>query len=262
MVDTPLADVGVLVTRPAHQAAELVAAIETAGGTAIRFPVIEIVPRSPQDVAEDASGLAEPDVVIFVSSNAVEHGLVWSGSGAIAAVGPATAAAIKAAARIVDIRPADGYDSESLLAEPALHDVSGKTVRIVRGNSGRELLADTLRVRGATVDYLSVYARQVPTYAPDEVAALAEHWQDGDIDVTTAMSVESLRNLITLVPDSCRRLLAETPLVTPAARVLKEAQESLPGCPVSLAGGPGADDMIKAIATAKALGHHRSGQNS
>jgi uroporphyrinogen-III synthase len=262
MTDVPLAGVGVLVTRPAQQSAGLIGAIEAAGGNAIAFPVIEIAPRSPQDVEADVATLADPDIVIYVSSNAVEHGLAWTIGGAIAAVGPATAAAIESAARIVDIRPAAGYDSESLLAEPALNDVDGKTVRIVRGASGRELLADTLRARGATVDYLPVYDRRMPSHRAEDIAALAGRWQAGDIDVTTVMSVESLRNLILLVPEFCQQVLAETPLVTPAARVLKEAQERLPGCPVSLATGPSADEMVSAITAISTLGHHRSGQNS
>jgi uroporphyrinogen-III synthase len=262
MTDAPLAGVGVLVTRPAQQSAGLIKAIEAAGGNAIAFPVIEIVPRSPQDIEADVAALDDPDIVIYVSSNAVEHGLAWTTDGAVAVVGPATAAAIEAAARIVDIRPANGYDSESLLAEPALNDVAGKTVRIVRGNGGRELLADTLRERGATVDYLPVYERRMPAHSTADVEALVGRWQAGDIDVTTVMSVESLRNLIALVPDSCHHLLAKTPLVTPAARVLKEAQESLPDCIITLATGPSADEMVGAIAAVPALGHNRSGQNS
>ena len=262
MTDAPLTGVGVLVTRPAQQSAGLIAAIEAAGGKSIPFPVMEIVPRSPQDIEADVAALTEPDIVIYVSSNAVEHGLAWTNEGAVAVVGPATAAAIEAAARIVDIRPADGYDSEHLLAEPALNDVHGKTVRIVRGNSGRELLADTLRARGASVDYLPVYGRRMPPHSDEDIANLAKHWQDGDIDVTTIMSVESLRNLVSLVPDSCKKSLAETPLVTPAARVIKEAQDRLPGCPVHLAAGPSANEMVSAITAISALGHHRSGQNS
>ena len=75
MADAPLAGIGVLVTRPAGQAAELVAAIEAAGGRSIGFPVIEIAPRSPQAIEADLAGLADPDIVIFISRNAVEHGL-------------------------------------------------------------------------------------------------------------------------------------------------------------------------------------------
>jgi len=259
MPDEPLAGIGVLVTRPTQQAAELVRAIEAAGGRAVCFPVIEITARSHQDVAADAARLAKPDIVIFVSRNAVEHGLEWSNGARIAAVGPATAAAIEAAARVVDVVPSGGFDSESLLAEAVLTDVAGKTIRIIRGNGGRELLAATLRERGAHVDYLEVYRRARPAVGDDEIAALCGRWQRGEIDVVTIMSVESLDNLLAMLPDSCRSLLVETPLVTPAARVLKEAIDRLPGCPAALAAGPGADEMVRAIAT---LGPHASGYRS
>lgn len=259
MADAPLAGVGVLVTRPAGQAGELVAAIEAAGGRSVVFPVIEIAPRSPQDIEAGLASMADPDIVIFISRNAVEHGLAWSGDGAIAAVGPATAAAVEAAARVVDIRPAGGFDSESLLEEPDLRNVRGKTIRIIRGNGGRELLATTLRERGATVDYLEVYSRQAPGYTASDIADIARQLEVGEIGAIVVMSVESLRNLLTLLPRSCHRVLAETPLVTPASRVIKEVADRLPGCPVTLASGPGAEDIVRAIA---ALAPHSSGKNS
>ena len=259
MAEAPLAGIRVLVTRPAGQHEELAAAIEAAGGHSIVFPVIEIAPRSPQEVAADLARLADPDIVVFVSRNAVEHGLAWSGDGAIAAVGPATAAAIEAAARVVDIRPESGFDSESLLAEPSLRDVHGKTVRIIRGNGGRELLATTLRERGATVDYLEVYARRIPEYPEARIADVVKQLESGEIDVVTVMSVESLGNLLALLPASCHGALAKTRLVTPAARVLKELRDRLPGCSALLADGPGSDEIVRAIATAAP---HRSGQNS
>ena len=259
MADTPLAGVGVLVTRPAGQAEELIAAIKAAGGRSIVFPVIEIAPRSPQDIASDLAGLPDPDIVIFVSRNSVEHGLAWSEGGAIAAVGPATASAIEAAARVVDIRPASGFDSESLLEEPALTDVRGKTIRIIRGNGGRELLATTLRERGANVDYLEVYARRTPDYPEAEIADLVRQLEAGDIAVVIVMSVESFHNLLVLLPESCHEALAKTLLVTPAARVIKQVTGRLPGCPATLADGPGADEIVRAIAT---LAPHSSGQNS
>jgi uroporphyrinogen-III synthase len=258
MADAPLEGVGVLVTRPAGQSGELISAIEAAGGRAIVFPVIEIVPRSPQDIASDLAGLPDPDIVIFVSRNAVEHGLAWSGDGAIAAVGPATAAAIEAAARVVDIRPASGFDSESLLEEPALREVRKKTIRIIRGVGGRELLARTLRDRGATVDYLEVYARRTPDYPEAEIANVVRELEAG-LTAVVVMSVESFHNLVALLPASGREALAKSRLVTPAARVIKEVSDRLPGCPTTLADGPGADEIVRAIAT---LAPHSSGQNS
>ena len=259
MADAPLAGVGVLVTRPAAQAGELVSAIEAAGGRSIAFPVIEIAPRDPQRIQADLSGHDDPDIVIFVSRNAVEHGLAWSGDAAIAAVGPATAAAIEAAARVVDIRPASGFDSESLLEEPALKDVRGKTVRIIRGNGGRELLATTLRERGANVDYLEVYARRMPAYTGPQIEAIERQLESGEIGAVVVMSVESFDNLLALLPESCRRALAKSRLVTPASRVIKEIKDRLPDCPATLADGPGADDIVRAIA---APAPHSSGKNS
>ena len=259
MADGPLAGVGVLVTRPVGQSGELVSAIEAAAGRSIIFPVIEIVPRSPQDIESDLRRLGQPDIVIFVSRNAVEHGLAWAGDGTIAAVGPATAAAIEAAARVVDIRPSKGFDSESLLAEPALTAVRGKTIRIIRGVGGRELLASTLRRRGARVDYLEVYARRAPRYTDEEIHGVVRQLEAGDIAVIVVMSVQSFDNLLTLLPDSCHATLAKTPLVTPAARVIKQVSDRLPGCPATLADGPGADEIVRAIAR---LAPHSSGQNS
>jgi uroporphyrinogen-III synthase len=259
MADAPLEGVGVLVTRPEAQAGDLVAAIEAAGGHGIVFPVIEIAPRSPQEIEADLARQANPDIVIFVSRNAVEHGLAWAGDGVVAAVGPATAAAIEAAARVVDIRPASGFDSESLLEEPALKDVRGKTIRIIRGNGGRELLATTLRARGATVDYLEVYARRLPEHAESDVEDVTGKLESREIAAVVVMSVESLRNLLALLPKSSHGAFAETRLVTPAARVIKEIRDRLPGCPAALADGPGADAIVRAIA---AVTPHRSGTNS
>jgi uroporphyrinogen-III synthase len=259
MADAPLAGVTVLVTRPAEQAGDLVAAIEAAGGRSIVFPVIEIAPRSPQAIDAELAGRENPDIVIFISRNAVEHGLAWSGDAAIAAVGPATAAAIEAAARVVHIRPTSGFDSESLLEESALKAVRGKTIRIIRGNGGRELLATTLRERGAHVDYLEVYARRLPDHPESEIDAVGQQLTAGEIGAVVVMSVESLHNLLALLPESCRPAFAKTRLVTPACRVIKEVAGRLPGCPATLAEGPGADEIVRAIATPAP---HSSGKNS
>ena len=62
------------------------------------------------------------------------------------------------------------------------------------------------------------------------------------------MSVESLTNLVALLSNWCKARLALTPLVTPAARVLKEALALYPDMPVALAHGPGPADMVSAIA--------------
>jgi uroporphyrinogen-III synthase len=247
MADAPLKGLGVLVTRPRAQAAELMAAIEDQGGVAISFPVIEIAPRAAADVAADVAALPHPDIALFVSRNAVYHGLAYANGALKGATGPTTAAAIEAAGASVEIMPRSGYDSESLLAEPALQDVAGKEVRIIRGGSGRELLASTLAERGAKVHYLSVYERRLPENRRQSLAKIEAAWRDGRINVITIMSVETLSNLIDLLPDWCLQHLEDVPLVTPSARVIKEVLDRFPASRPVLAAGPQASDMVDAI---------------
>lgn len=247
MTELPLAGIGVLVTRPEQQSAALARAIERNGGTAIRFPTLQILARDPVTVAAEASTLKTPDIAVFVSSNAVQYGLQHAGDASIAVVGPATAAAIETAGRSVDILSTSGFDSEHLLLEPELQDVDGKTIRIIRGQDGRELLATTLRDRGALVDYLPVYERLLPDHPADTIAAIASRWDSGGINVVTAMSVASFENLVALLPVQTLELLARTPLVTPAARVLKEALSQFPTLPAILAETSDADEIVNAI---------------
>ena len=247
MTEAALEGVGVLVTRARTQAGELVAAIENAGGSAFCFPVLDIVAIEENVVSAKADSLAKPDIVIFVSRNAVEYGLKYSPSGQLAAIGPSTAAAIAAAGRMVDIQPSAGYDSEHLLAEPSLNDVAGKHIRIIRGSAGRELLADELVSRGADVDYLSVYERRLPGVSAQTLSDLEARWRQGNINVITSMSVQSFRNLVTLLPAWCEAQLELTPLVTPAGRVLKEVLDRYPASRPILASGPQAEEMVEAI---------------
>jgi uroporphyrinogen-III synthase len=247
MTESSLRGFGVLVTRPETQAAELIEAIQSKDGKAIHFPAIEIVPREEAVVASEAAALAKPDIVIFASRNAVQHGLSHTDGAAIAAIGGGTAAAIQAAGEAVDIEPGAGFDSESLLQHPALKDVQAKVVRIIRGGDGRELLANTLRDRGATVTYLAVYDRERPAISSQDREKLETIWRAGEIHAITVMSVETLTNLTALLPDWCRQQLDRVPLVTPALRVIKEIQNLYPSATTILAAGPQAADMLDAI---------------
>jgi uroporphyrinogen-III synthase len=249
MTGLPLAGVGVLVTRPACQAADLISAIRGAGGSVVSFPVFEIQSRDRSILQQEQALRPAPDIAIFVSSNAVRFGLDFLPTHGvqIAAIGPATRAAVEAAGRQVDICPAGGFDSEHLLQEPALLHARGKTVRIVRADSGRELLASTLRNRGAHVDYLSVYRRLPRRVTDSELDELERSWRAGAIDYVTMMSVASLDCFLSIVPDWCRNALPATPLVTPSARVIQTASQKIPGSQAILAPGPQADDMVRAI---------------
>lgn len=240
---------GVLVTRPEHQSAELKTAIEIAGGRAILFPALDIVPHTAEQIEQALEALPTPDIVLFVSANAVRHGLaaITADNVQIGAIGPATALALKAAGSYASISSTRGADSEHLLDTEALADVAGKNVIIVRGSAGRERLAKTLRQRGASVNYLSVYQRQTHTPSQESLQKLEKFWREGQIDAVVVMSIASLDSLLEILPPSCSDLLRKTRLVAPSARVIQTALERFPGIDCCLSQAPGATDITAAL---------------
>lgn len=214
----------VLVTRPEHQAENLSRLIEQQGGIAVRFPTLEIA--SGHDAGQIKSTLANLDRfqwVVFISANAVNFALK-ANSGKIersesvrfAAVGQATAQAMKLAGLPVDLVPGKGYNSEALLAMPGLQQVEGQRFLIVRGEGGREQLATTLRSRGAEVGYLEVYKRIIPLIDSSPVAELLERHR---LDVVTVTSAEALQNLSLMLDKKNNKLLSTIPLVVVSDRI-------------------------------------------
>ena len=240
---------GVLVTRPEHQGSELAGAIRRAGGKAFELPVLHIEFRDPEEIARDAARIGQSEIIVFVSRNAVSGGLdTLNVAGAtIAAVGPATRRALEDSGCAVHIVPEGRFDSEHLLMHPDLQDVSGKNIAIVRGTHGRELLADTLRERGATVAHLAVYERKIASPDPLRIAQISDRWNRGEIDAVVVMSVESLDGLLRILPDDCLEMLRQSVLVTPSTRVIQTALEQLPGTRAVLADGPDTTAMVATL---------------
>ncbi|WP_455212560.1 uroporphyrinogen-III synthase [Kaarinaea lacus] len=227
MVD--LQGIHVVVTRPVHQAQQLCELIEERGGQAIRFPVLEIVPKIDTEFLQLIQHLNDYHIAIFISPNAVNNALsVIEAHGGmppqirIAAVGKATAAALAAKSCPVHISPEDKYDSESLLALPVLHEVQDKNIIIFRGVGGRELLADTLRQRGAVVQYGECYQRRKPN---QNAQTLIQHWAQHTLDIIIITSVEGLNNLIDMVGRAARECLFNTALLVVSERMVEEARQ-------------------------------------
>lgn len=215
---------GVLVTRPVGQAGGLCRLIEQAGGRAIPFPTIAILPAVDPEPTRRL--LAEPwDLLIFISRNAVEHALPLFPGGQLppgprlAALGRATAEALTDAGRAPDLVPAGRYDSDSLLALPDIAKVAGQRVLIVRGEGGRALLGDTLIERAAQLAYAEVYRRTRPEVDPAELLA---RWRR-DVAFVTATSDEILLNLWELLGARGHELLLATPLVVVSERTAQTA---------------------------------------
>lgn len=174
--------------------------IEQAGGIAIRFPVIEITAVDGAATKVQLDRLHEYDLAIFISANAVEYACQimharggWPDGLQFASVGKKTAECLSkclAENNIVGVQlsPDKGFNSEALLALPALQEMMGKKVMIFRGNGGRELLAETLSARGAHVAYAEVYQRRKPE--ADVTPLLSQK-----LDIVIATSNEGLKNL-------------------------------------------------------------------
>jgi len=227
----PLAGLGILITRPVEQADGLAARVAELGGAPILFPTLEIAPPpDPAGLARILNALPEYDYAIFVSPTSVErawpvilerHG-GWPQGVVAAAVGKGSARTLAGYGVGPILVAEDGADSESLLALAEFNQVAGKRVVIVRGEGGRELLAETLRQRGATVDYAECY-RRVRSRA--DSAPLLTRWQGGGVAAVTVTSREVFAHLAALLGDAGAALLRQTPLFAPHARIAEAARE-------------------------------------
>ena len=230
---TVLADRVIWVTRPRQQSETLSRLIETAGGKAIRLPVIEIQPvRQNQDVRVLAADLAAADLVIFVSRNAVNYAAtalpeIYNSipDKLILAVGAGTRLALEQQGVIDVICTEAGQGSEALLQLPQLQPaaVTGKHILIVRGVGGRDLLEQRLRETGADVNYLEVYQRVIPGTGAGTVAEL---WHTNPPDAIIITSVEGLHNLVNMTAADRRVSLLNTPLAVMSERIGMAARES------------------------------------
>lgn len=225
----PLAGRRIVVTRPAHQADALAAGIAGAGGEPVRFPLLEIGPApDPAPLAAVIRRLDDYAWAIFISPNAVEFSLPaanaarpWPPCLRVAAIGPGTVAALAGHGLTDVVAPATRFESEGLLAEPALQRVAGQRIAVFRGDGGRELLGETLAARGAAVDLVTCYSRRPPG---GDVAALAGDVLAGRIDAITVSSSEGLRHFVNRLGGAQAAVLERLPLFAPHPRIVETAR--------------------------------------
>jgi uroporphyrinogen-III synthase len=225
-VSESLHGAGVVITRPARQAAGLAREIAALGGQPLVFPAIVILPPEDSTALRDVQWhLERYDIAVFVSANAVEYGVgdprSWPARLLTLAPGPGTAAAL-AAVGVHNVRiPVTTMDSEGLLALQELETVAGKRVVIFRGDSGRELLKSALEARGAFVTQVECYRRARPQAG---ASGLVDAWREKRIDAVTLTSSEGLDNLWAILGTEGRRYLAATPAFVPHPRIAGHAQ--------------------------------------
>lgn len=247
---SPLDGRHIVVTRPAGQAAHLASALVALGAKPVLFPVLEILEVDDIGPLLDlAIRLDSFDWAAFVSPNAVDKALAvilakrpWPAHLRAATVGVSSERALAAHGITDVVAPRQRFDSEALLELPEMQDMAGKRVIIFRGDGGRDLFGDTLKARGATVEYATCYRRGKPAIDP---APLLKLWQDGQLDAVTVTSSEGLRNLHDLVGKLGQAWLKKTPLFVPHQRIAEQARSL--GHHNVIATGPADDGLIAGL---------------
>ena len=224
----PLFGKRIVVTRAQSQAATISERLAAAGAEVIEMPASRIEPLDSAPLRRAVDHLDQYRLVIFTSQNAVR--LLWDELRAqgrdarafagiqIAAVGPATAAALLDHGLSVDVAP-DRFVAEALL--DTLRDVPGMRgarVLFAAAAGAREILETGLRELGAVVDRVELY-RSVPDGTG--AALVRDRLLHGHADLATFTSASSVKNFVAAVgSDAASRLPAASigPITTQAAR--------------------------------------------
>jgi uroporphyrinogen-III synthase len=242
----PASRPGILVLRPVDQAAETLDRFQQQGWQVYHLPAMEIIAANVQDNVEIFSRLETFDWIIFVSQNAVIHFRqqvkhLPAKMPRIATLGKATTRAAEQAGFTVSLQPDRHFSSEGLLENPLFQQVNNQQILIVRGNGGREMIAQQLAKRGACVSYVEVYERRLPDI---DTAWLTDRWEQ--INVVVATASQLLDNLVTLTGLTLGSRLYQTPVVVISVRMQQHAM-TLGFQKIWLAEGPSNDQMITTI---------------
>lgn len=231
----PLSGKRFLVTRPEGQGARLVDGIRAMGGEAQHIPFLQIEPIADLAALQKiAHGLLAYRACIFISANAVNaawptllaaHPNGWPKTVVAATIGPGTARELHARGVAEVIVPVSHFDSEGLLAEPYFAEARcrDQAFALIRGEGGRDFLAETLRARGAQVDEVAVYRRDLHPLALEKLQAwIRESSETGTMLISSS---ESLRRLLAPASAALSVRIRALPILVPHARIAESAQQ-------------------------------------
>lgn len=259
----PLAGVRVLVARPAGRADDLVAALRAAGASPVAVPLIATTPMTESPalraaVADLASGGF--DWVAFTSAATVGAlAATAHATGAefrvatrtrVAAVGPATAAALLTAGVPVHLRP-DGPGSADALAAAWPTDPARSAVLVPCSDRAAPTLPDALRAAGHRVTVVAAYRTEILPVPND----LARQLASGTVDAALLTSPSTAHALATVPLAPGIRLVA---IGEPTARAA-----GADGLPVAaVAAEPSARGLVDALVHAMHEPQRRDGGRS
>jgi uroporphyrinogen-III synthase len=196
----PLAGRRILVTRTREQADGLVDSLHAAGATVVVVPLITTVPIADPEtiarIAAEVGAASAPRWVAFTSATAVRLVLGAAGVAAlrgisIAAVGPATAAALAALGAPADLVAVD-HDAAGLAAAMLDRGLAGASVWLPIAEGARGGFAESLREAGTLVTVQHIYRSVMPASAPERLRTAFA----GGVDAITLTSGSTARNLV------------------------------------------------------------------
>ncbi|MCY4379616.1 MAG: uroporphyrinogen-III C-methyltransferase [Candidatus Dadabacteria bacterium] len=205
----PLFGKTIMVTREKEASSEFSELLASCGAKTVEFPTIEIKPiRDTKEQQFSVKNLEDYDFLVFTSVNGVSNYFdVLASHGKdsrdlkgkkITAIGEKTSEEILKYNLTPDYMPAV-YTAEGIISLAEELNLDGKKILIPRALVAREILPDTLRAMGATVEVLCVYETLTPDYSKQELDAIKEKISDAKIDLVTFTSSSTVTNFFSLL---------------------------------------------------------------
>lgn len=217
----------ILITRPAHQAKDLATQTQYYGAVAVYFPTLEIIAaKNIKKIISSIKKLNQYNFVIFISPNSVFNsaGYIhdiwhsWPSDTKTIAIGPSTALALEQHNLPCDNCPEKDFNGGGLLKLVALRDIKQKKILIIKGAGGRLYLAKGLKDRGAQINNLNVYKRQLPKIDTSNIP------NQKTIDVIICTSHSGLKNLVSLLYPYWQDTLFQKQLLVISPRLADSAK--------------------------------------
>jgi uroporphyrinogen III methyltransferase/synthase len=226
----PLFGRRIVVTRAAAQASGLSEKLRDLGADVIEMPATRIARLDLAPLRDAISGIREYSWLIFTSQNAVSifwEQLLGGGRDAralagvrIAAIGPATAAALLEHGIVVDVVP-ERFVAESLLEKlSSRDDVANSSILYVTAEGARDILPAGLARIGANVDRIKAY-KSITDGA--ESSRLSRTIEKGGIDLVTFTSASSVRGYVDVVGEELSRRVPAASIGPVTSEAINEA---------------------------------------
>ncbi|MBI3712512.1 MAG: uroporphyrinogen-III synthase [Burkholderiales bacterium] len=198
----------VIITRPARHALRLQEGLQQCGREVVMFALFDIVLNAETSQIDAClRNLSDYRLVIFVSPNAIDAcftrlaslDLAWPHEVAVGVMGEGSRQALASYGLHAEnthifcpIHP-ERTDSETLLAVLDLSGLRGKKVLIIRGDSGRDFLADALQLQGVEVEQVAAYQRRIPAFDEEKQQRMrALLSQENDWVITSSAVLSTL----------------------------------------------------------------------